>query len=55
MIKHTAVYVRVSSDRQLHRSQLADLKAWKEAHKAPPVNTATRSATALSLASRVIG
>jgi hypothetical protein len=35
MIKHTAVYVRVSSDRQLHRSQLADLKVWKEAHDTP--------------------
>jgi DNA invertase Pin-like site-specific DNA recombinase len=27
-----AIYIRVSTDRQLHRSQLADLKSWKESH-----------------------
>jgi DNA invertase Pin-like site-specific DNA recombinase len=32
MTKQTAVYIRVSSDRQLHRSQLADLKRWSESH-----------------------
>lgn len=37
MLKHTAVYIRVSSDKQLHRSQLADLKRWQDAN--PDVTT----------------
>ena len=32
MSKVTAIYIRVSTDRQLHRSQLADLNNWKEAN-----------------------
>jgi DNA invertase Pin-like site-specific DNA recombinase len=32
MDKHTAVYVRVSSDKQTHRSQLAELERWREAN-----------------------
>lgn len=35
MSKHTAIYIRVSSDKQLHRSQLADLKRWKESQGEP--------------------
>lgn len=32
MSKYTAIYVRVSSDKQLHRSQLADLGRWRDAN-----------------------
>ena len=32
MAKHIAIYVRVSTKRQDHRSQLADLKRWAEAN-----------------------
>lgn len=35
--KHIAVYVRVSSKKQDHRSQLPDLKRWAEAQDAPVV------------------
>ncbi len=31
-MKTIAIYVRVSSDKQLHRSQLADLKRWEAAN-----------------------
>lgn len=33
--KHTAIYVRVSTAGQDHRSQLPDLKRWAEAHEGP--------------------
>ena len=33
--KHTAVYLRVSSNRQDHASQLPDLKRWIDAHTGP--------------------
>jgi DNA invertase Pin-like site-specific DNA recombinase len=32
MPKHVAVYVRVSTDRQTHRSQLAELIRWRDAN-----------------------
>ena len=32
MKKIVAIYIRVSSDKQLHRSQLADLKRWQDAN-----------------------
>ncbi len=32
MSKHTAIYIRVSSDQQTHRSQLADLDRWQKAN-----------------------
>jgi DNA invertase Pin-like site-specific DNA recombinase len=35
MRKHTALYIRVSSDKQLHRSQLADLERWKASQDGP--------------------
>lgn len=34
-MKHTAVYIRVSTDKQLHRSQLADLERWKKSQDGP--------------------
>jgi DNA invertase Pin-like site-specific DNA recombinase len=37
MSKHLAIYVRVSSRQQDHRSQLADLKAWEASQKLPVV------------------
>ena len=33
--KHTAIYVRVSTKKQEHKSQLPDLKRWTEAHDGP--------------------
>ena len=35
MGKHVAIYVRVSSRKQDHRSQLPDLKRWVTSHKKP--------------------
>ncbi len=31
-MKRTAIYIRVSTDRQTHRSQLAELNRWREAN-----------------------
>ena len=33
--KHTAIYTRVSTKKQDHRSQLRELKAWAESHDGP--------------------
>ena len=33
--KHSAIYVRVSSKKQDHKSQLPDLKRWEAAHDGP--------------------
>ncbi|MFC1597397.1 recombinase family protein [Planctomycetota bacterium] len=35
MAKHVAVYIRVSSRKQDHKSQMPDLKRWTEAHDEP--------------------
>ena len=35
MPKHVALYVRVSSDKQKHRSQVPDLKRWAEGQNQP--------------------
>lgn len=37
MSKHIAIYVRVSTKKQDHRSQLADLKAWEKSQRLPVV------------------
>lgn len=48
-MKHTAVYVRVSSDKQLHRSQLADLERWQKANPEVEVREYRDSATGKSM------
>jgi DNA invertase Pin-like site-specific DNA recombinase len=45
MKKKTAVYIRVSSDRQTHRSQLAELERWHKANPDVPVREYRDKAT----------